>query len=284
MKMNYSLVYPDQSPLVGTESIAPSQLGEVRDLVEIVEPTEVSLYQKNWPELSFGCAGTYAFLRLGQPCLRIYVGISWEGLLQRIRKQLYQRRWADIVLVFDLPGLNRKTLECLEIGLMTFGQRWLPNAIWDNVDGMPMGKTSAIWNPPLEVNLLAGKIFYHIWSRGQYWHREFARLELAATHQMGAPSERLYGRLHRKRGGWCYLLRGSRVSAHYPNLKAIGLNQDAWKRLGKHYLSGKVSAQVGCLKRPTGFVVGEAIPFRSSADAADFLHAGQPVDERWVSL
>ncbi|MDE4099356.1 hypothetical protein [Phaeobacter gallaeciensis] len=289
MNMNYSLVYPDlvypdQSRLVGTESISPSQLDEVRYFVEIVEPIKFPLYQKTWPGVLYGTEGAYAFIRLSPPCLRIYVGVSWTDLRERVLKQKFQRRWADIVLLFELPGLGKKTLECLETGLMTFGQQWLPNAIWDNVKGMPRGETPVIWNPPLEVNLLAGKIFYHIWSRARYRHETSSRLELTATHQMGAPSERLYGRLHQQRGGWCYLLPGSRVSAHCPNLKAIKLNPYARKTFGKYYFNGTISAQPGCLTRPAGLVVGEAIQFRSPASAADFLFAGQRGDERWVNI
>ncbi|MEX5600759.1 hypothetical protein [Pseudophaeobacter sp. C1-32P7] len=64
MNMNYSLVYPDQSRLVGTESISPSQLDEVRYFVEIVEPIKFPLYQKTWPGVLYGTEGAYAFIRL----------------------------------------------------------------------------------------------------------------------------------------------------------------------------------------------------------------------------
>jgi|GEM_PF-6714621 len=284
MSMQHYVPYPDQSYLVGEQSVLPSQLGEVRDLVEIVEPIELSLPQHTWRGLPHGTAGIYAFLRLGRPCLRIYVGISWEDLLERIRKQRYQRRWAGLILFFELPGLRRSTLECLERRLLNLGQKWLPNAMWDNVEGVTGGGASLTCSTPFDLDCLAGKIFGHIWARTGYCHQASSRLELTATHQMGGPSGRLHGLLHQQPGGWCRLLRGSRVSVLCPNLKAIERDSAAREVLSKHYWEGKICWKGSCLSRPAGLVVSEEIQFRSRAAAAEFLFAGQAANDKWTKI
>uniref|UniRef100_A0A2A3JXM9 Uncharacterized protein n=1 Tax=Alloyangia mangrovi TaxID=1779329 RepID=A0A2A3JXM9_9RHOB len=280
--MHYNLLCPDQSLLVGKGSVSPSQLGEARDLVEIVEPIELSLHQQTWRGLPHGTAGSYAFLRLGRPCLRIYIGISWEDLLERIRKQRYQRRWAGLVLFFELPGLLRSTLERLERRLLNLGQRWLPKAMWDNVEGVTRGGASPTCSPPFDLDRLGRKIFGHIWARTRYWHEATARLELAPTHQMGDPSGRLHGLLHQQPGGWCRLLPGSRVSVLCPNQKAMERDPAARKVLSKPYWEGTICWRGDRRRQPAGLVVSEAIQFRSRAAAAEFLFAGQAVDDKWA--
>lgn len=282
MNMHYNSLCPDQSLLVGEKSISPSQLGEVRDLVEIVEPIELSLHQKTWRGPPYGTAGIYAFLRQGRPCLRIYVGVSWEDLLERIRKQRYQRRWADFVLFFELPGLLRSTLESLESRLLALGQRCLPNAVWDNIKGVTVGAASPDWRGPFDLDRLARKVFGYIWSRARYSHEAASRLVLTPTHQMGDPSGRLHGLLHQKAGGWCYLLPKSRISVLCPNYRAMKRESAAHEVLSKHYCEGKICWKGSCLSRPAGFVVSEAIPFRSQAAAAEFLFAGQAEDDKWA--
>lgn len=282
MNMHYNLLCPDQSHLVGKESVSPSQLGEARDLVEIVEPIELSLHQQTWRGLPHGTAGCYAFLRLGRPCLRIYIGISWEDLLERIRKQRHQRRWADLVLFFALPGLHRSTLEYLERRLLAHGQRWHPNAIWDNIEGVTAGAASPTCSTPFDLDRLARKIFNHIWARTHYLHKAASRLELPPTHQMGEPSGRLHGLLHQQAGGWCYLLPKSRISVLCPNYRAMKREPAAHEVLSKHYWEGKICWKGSCLSRPAGLVVSEVIQFRSRTAAAEFLFAGQTVDDKWA--
>ncbi|OLS42244.1 hypothetical protein BV509_21080 [Rhodovulum sulfidophilum] len=56
----------------------------------------------------------------------------------------------------------------------------------------------------------------------------------------------------------------------------------ARKVLSKPYWEGTICWRGDRRRQPSGLVVSEAIQFRSRAAAAEFLFAGQAVDDKWA--
>ncbi|KIC18765.1 hypothetical protein RA25_21090 [Leisingera sp. ANG-S5] len=207
--------------------------------------------------------------------------MSEADLFERICKQKYLRRWAVFILVFEMPGLHRNTLEILERRLLHLGRMWFPEAIWDNILGLsPFAQSlSSAWNTCPDLDSLAQMIIEQVRRKVPHASKGVYRPCLPPTHSLGSPCHEVHGLAHRK-GRWTYLLPGSRVSSLYPNFAAIERDRIAFAILSKFYWEGMIAWRKGTRKRPAGMAVVETILFRSGGEAEKFLFAGGTVAEK----
>ena len=240
---------------------------------EFLEPVPLRTIDFCRDAVPNGAWGIYAFLRAQNgKCPRIYLGMAERCLLERTYRQLSERRWATMVLVYCLPDLCFCTVKILESRLLNSGREWLPAAIWDNVQGLPpLGRPACparFYDPELLgistiiENSIQGAI------------RRSTVLDTIhnaePTLLLGSSSGDLLGRIL-KQGKQTYILPGSRLTASIPNFAAMRRDGTAFALWSKYYWEGCLQWRKATLNRPAGFVVTEKIKQNSLEQATAFL-------------
>lgn len=228
-------------------------------------------------------SGMYVFFKRGQPWPHLYLGKSDKGLGGRTHNQIHLRRWATHLLLFPLPDLRPCTLRIIEKRLLRLCVKQFSWAYLDNERDLSAPTPDPFMKGGVYPDLdnLLSKIFYII-SIGLDARRKRPK-KFRATHTLGAQNRDVFG-LASRRGGWTYLIPGSRISSRYPNHRAIKKNPTAFDRLERFYRAGLIAWRRRTNTRPAGLVVTEPILFRDRRSAARFLNVGEKVGEAWMPI
>ena len=228
-------------------------------------------------------SGIYAFVSRGPKWGHLYLGMSVGRLSRRVNEQRHLRRWAAEVLLFPLQDLDHDTLEVLEKRLLRICAKQFPWAMVDNQRDLsaPAPDPFAQEGMYPDLDKLALKIVGSV-RRGLEPLRG-RRKKLRPTHTLGAPDGDVHG-IAAQRGGWTYLLPGSRISSSYPNYRAIRKDLAAHERLEGFYRRGVIAWRPRRGSRPPGLVFTEPVRFRSRRSAARVLYVGGTVTEAWEPI
>jgi hypothetical protein len=182
--------------------------------------------------------------------------------------------------LFPLPGLRPETLAVIEKRLLRICAKTFFWAYWDNERDLSAPHPDPFLKrgiyPDLDdlVFQIAKTVLRGLEpSSGR-------RKKLSATHNLRTPSGDVYGMASR-RGGWTYLLPGSRLPSSYPNYRTIKKDPAALERLEGFYRRGKIAWRPRRGPRPAGFVVTEPVRFRNMRSAARMLYVGEKVNADW---
>jgi hypothetical protein len=214
----------------------------------------------------------YMFIREYPLPVRLYLGESFQGK-ERIENQIKYRKWATHVISLHFTGyLYPRTLRLIETSLLRNCPKFFVGALWHNEMSVNIRSKDPLlqMGPYPVLDALVSEII-EIFSE---WLPKAAFVpypENKLTHIIGDPSGDFYGLLS-QRGKRTILLKGSRISARAPNLKALrniggsGINYG----YSLDYL-GKMERKQETKKRPAGFVITEDCKFPSMEEAAKFL-------------
>lgn len=225
-------------------------------------------------------SGIYAFVSRGPKWGHLYLGMSIGRLSRRVNEQRHLRRWAAEVLLFPLQDLDHGTLEVLEKRLLRNCAKQFAWAYLDNELDLSAPHPDpflTVGRYPELDNLLI-KIFGTI-RRGLESSSGHPR-KLRPTHILGARDGDVYG-VAALRGGWTYLLPGSRLPSRYSNYRMITKDHAALERLEVFYRRGVIAWRARTNTRPAGFMITEPVRFHNMRSAARFLYVGETVTEAW---
>lgn len=228
-------------------------------------------------------SGIYAFVSRGPKWGHLYLGMSVGRLSRRVNEQRHLRRWAAEVLLFPLQDVDHGTLEVLEKRLLRICAKRFPWAMVDNQrdlsapDPDPFAQEGIYPDLDELVLKIADAVRRGLGPSGG------GRKKLRPTHTLGTPGGDIHG-IAAQRGGWTYLLPGSRISSRYSNYRAITQDPLALERLESFYRRGLIAWRPRRGRRPAGFVFTEPVPVRSMRSAARVLCVGQTVTEAWEAV
>lgn len=185
--------------------------------------------------------------------------------------------------MFPLPDLQASTLEVLEKRLIRVCAKELSRATLDNQRDLYSRVSSPVEREGIypDLDRLLDIIFRFITSGMEpSWNHP---KKLYPTHSLGTSEGEVYG-LATQRGGWTYLLPGSRILSNYPNYRTLAKNPAALARLEGFYRRGLIAWRPKTNNRPAGLCFTEPVLFRNMLIAARVLYAGAPAVETWSRL
>lgn len=268
-------VMADTGYVIGTD-----ELRKIRAHLENLVPLRTPLPDLNPEDGLMTASGIYAFVSRGPKWGHLYLGMSIGRLSRRVNEQRHLRRWAAEVLLFPLQDLDHGTLEVLEKRLLRICAKQFAWAYLDNELDLSAPHPDpflTVGRYPELDNLLI-KIFGTI-RRGLESSSGHPR-KLRPTHILGARDGDIYG-VAALRGGWTYLLPGSRLPSRYSNYRMITKDHAALERLEGFYRRGVIAWRARTNTRPAGFMITEPVRFHNMRSAARFLYVGETVTEAW---
>jgi len=263
--------------------VGADELQKIRAHLKTLLPVRILLPDPINENDIMTASGIYAFLKQGRVWAHLYLGKSLERLGPRAREQLHLRQWATHLLLFPLPDLRPETLAVIEKRLLRICTKKFFWAYLDNERDLSTPPPDPYLKrgiyPDLDdlVLQIAKTVLRGLEpSSGR-------RKKLSATHNLRTPSDDVYGMASR-RGGWTYLLPGSRLPSRYPNYRTIKKDPAALERLEGFYRRGQIAWRPRRGRRLAGFVVTEPIRFRNMRSAARMLYVGEKVAENWEPI
>lgn len=260
--------------------IGADELRKIRAHLENLVPLRTPLPDLIPEDGLMTASGIYAFVSRGPKWGHLYLGMSIGRLSRRVNEQRHLRRWAAEVLLFPLQDLDHGTLEVLEKRLLRNCAKQFAWAYLDNELDLSAPHPDpflTVGRYPELDNLLI-KIFGTI-RRGLESSSGHPR-KLRPTHILGARDGDVYG-VAALRGGWTYLLPGSRLPSRYSNYRMITKDHAALERLEVFYRRGVIAWRARTNTRPAGFMITEPVRFHNMRSAARFLYVGETVTEAW---
>lgn len=263
--------------------IGADELRKIRAHLENLVPLRTPLPDLIPEDGLMTASGIYAFVSRGPKWGHLYLGMSVGRLSRRVNEQRHLRRWAAEVLLFPLQDVDHGTLEVLEKRLLRICAKRFPWAMVDNQrdlsapDPDPFAQEGIYPDLDELVLKIADAVRRGLGPSGG------GRKKLRPTHTLGTPGGDIHG-IAAQRGGWTYLLPGSRISSRYSNYRAITQDPLALERLESFYRRGLIAWRPRRGRRPAGFVFTEPVPVRSMRSAARVLCVGQTVTEAWEAV
>lgn len=261
--------------------IRADELQKIRRFHDNFVPVRMPLFDLISDDSIATASGIYAFVSRGRKWGHLYLGMSVGRLIRRVNEQRHLRRWASEVLLFPLQGLDRDTLEVLEKRLLRICAKQLTWVEMDNQRDLSAPTPDHFTKRGVDVDLekLIATIFD--WVTGSLGPSMGRPKKLHPTHILGTPNGDVHG-IAAQRGGWTYLLPGSRISSRYPNYRSIAQDPIALERLEAFYRLGLIAWRPKRGSRPAGFVFTEPVPVRNIRSAARILYVGETVTEAWA--
>jgi len=260
--------------------VGADELRKIRTQLKKFQPVRIFLPDSVNEDDIKAVTGIYAFLKHGQVWAHLYIGKSFERLGPRAREQLHLRQWATHLLLYPLPDFHPETLAVIEKRLLRICAKKFFWAYLDNERDLSAPHPDPFLKrgiyPDLDdlVLQIAKTVLRGLEpSRGR-------RKKLSPTHTLKMPNGDVYGMASR-RGGWTYLLPGSRLPSRYPNYRTIKKDPAALERLEGFYRRGEIAWRPRRGRRLAGFVVTEPVRFRNMRSAARMLCVGEKVTESW---